>query len=73
MALAVFRSWHGAARLLREPLDTWARLGFLECRRVPDAEVAWAFADEVVDLLLQYHTRCTTSPVGDQLCEQPQF
>lgn len=53
MALVVFRSWHGAARLRREPPETWARLGFLDCRLAPGAEHASFFAERVRDLLLQ--------------------
>jgi len=53
LALAVFRCWHSAARLLREPQDTWAGLGFVDCSRVPDARHAGVIAQEVVARLLR--------------------
>lgn len=53
-ALVVFVCWDGAARLLREPQDTWKGLGFLECTRVPGAaEHAGVIVQEVMDQLLQ--------------------
>ncbi|OQU90311.1 hypothetical protein SORBI_3002G385000 [Sorghum bicolor] len=53
LALAVFRCWHSAARLLREPQNTWAGLGFVECSRVPDAHHAGVIAQDVMAQLLQ--------------------
>ncbi|KAL6841945.1 hypothetical protein ACP4OV_028457 [Aristida adscensionis] len=50
-ALAVFRSWTGAARLLRQP-STWMRLGFRDCRPAPATEHAHALADKVLQLLI---------------------
>ncbi|CAL5061480.1 unnamed protein product [Urochloa decumbens] len=47
MALAVFSSWIGASRLLREPLESWARMGFDDCQRAPGAEEAGVIANEV--------------------------
>ncbi|CAN6226200.1 unnamed protein product [Urochloa humidicola] len=47
MTLAVFNSWIGASRLLREPSECWARMGFNGCRRAPGAEEAGVLANEV--------------------------
>ncbi|CAL5084195.1 unnamed protein product [Urochloa decumbens] len=47
MALAVFSSWIGASRLLLEPLESWARMGFDDCQRAPGAEDAGIIANEV--------------------------
>jgi hypothetical protein len=47
VALAVFSSWTGAARLLREPPGCWMRLGFADCVRAPGAEDAQMIANEV--------------------------
>jgi hypothetical protein len=47
VALAVFSSWTGAARLLREPPGCWMRLGFDDCVRAPGAEDAQMIANEV--------------------------
>ncbi|KAF0931040.1 hypothetical protein E2562_002412 [Oryza meyeriana var. granulata] len=55
IAVAVFRSWHGAARLGRQPAEAWNRLGFTGCRRVPGADETHAItADIIVDELVRH-------------------
>ncbi|CAL5084199.1 unnamed protein product [Urochloa decumbens] len=52
VALGVFQSWTGAARLLREPAGSWALMGFGDSRLAPGAQDAGDILDEVLNLLV---------------------
>lgn len=63
VAVAVFKSWHGAARLGRRPAEDWYSLGFTDCRRVPYAAYTHDFiAAVIVDKLARLRSLYGPSP-----------
>lgn len=61
--MAVFKSWHGAARLGRRPAEDWYSLGFTDCRRVPYAAYTHDFiAAVIVDKLARLRSLYGPSP-----------
>ncbi|KAL6606801.1 hypothetical protein ACP70R_042454 [Stipagrostis hirtigluma subsp. patula] len=58
VALAVFRSWMAAAKLLRQPAENWRSFGFVDCRPVPGAVDVARLVDGLSDMVFSFGETC---------------